>query len=274
MASEQGEPPASTSSNLSDGLPRAILDNMPNPVLVTDQDGQWVWVNPAFERFIGAPSKALIEDNLQNALPDTVRNGLHTGDDEIWQTRQPQISEVLMHDAHGEPHAIAIHKRILEIDGTSLLLHIFRDCTPEKKLQRRLLQLQTRFRAREETIHEQEQELRERATPVLEIGQGIVAVPLSGRLDAFRLHDLTHDVLNAIQRLGAHHLLLDLTGVQHADKVIADHLIKIVRAARLLGSNCALCSVHPMLANFFRSNPAQPFIPCACTSIYVTRSPS
>lgn len=86
------------------------------------------------------------------------------------------------------------------------------------------------------------------AAPVLRVAPGVLVVPLVGRYHAARVHNLTSDVLAAVQRQQAHTLILDVTGLVDADARVADYLSRAAAAVRLLGTRCVLAGVTPALA--------------------------
>ena len=94
----------------------------------------------------------------------------------------------------------------------------------------------------------QTQEILELSTPVIEIWQGIVAVPLIGSLDSERAQHLMEELLERIVATHARFALLDITGVPGVDTQIAQHLIETIGAVRLLGSRVILTGVSPAIA--------------------------
>lgn len=97
-------------------------------------------------------------------------------------------------------------------------------------------------------IEAQQQEIQALSTPVLQIWDRVLALPLIGRLDAQRAANLMEDLLRAIVETRAEHVLLDVTGVPQVDTQAAGYLRDVVRAARLLGSRCALVGISPTIA--------------------------
>ena len=90
--------------------------------------------------------------------------------------------------------------------------------------------------------------IRELATPVLQIWDGVIVLPLIGVVDTHRANDIMERVLRSIGELSARYVILDLTGVDIVDTKTADHIIKVVRAAQLLGSTCILTGIQPAVA--------------------------
>ncbi len=104
------------------------------------------------------------------------------------------------------------------------------------------------LKAREETIRRQQQELLELSTPVVELWEGILALPLIGTLDSARTQVVMESLLQAIVRTGAALAIIDITGVPTVDTLVAQHLLKTVAAARLMGADCIISGIRPQIA--------------------------
>lgn len=102
--------------------------------------------------------------------------------------------------------------------------------------------------SREEVIHRQQQELMELSTPVVKIWDGVVAVPLIGTLDSARTQVVMENLLEQIVRNSASVAIIDITGVPTVDTLVAQHLIKTVAAARLMGAECIISGIRPQIA--------------------------
>lgn len=103
-------------------------------------------------------------------------------------------------------------------------------------------------RTREEVIRRQQQELLELSTPVVKIWDGVLAVPLIGTLDSERTQVVMENLLQRIVETGAQVAIVDITGVPTVDTLVAQHLIKTVQAARLMGADCVISGIRPQIA--------------------------
>lgn len=90
--------------------------------------------------------------------------------------------------------------------------------------------------------------IRHLSVPVLPVDAGLLVIPLIGILDKQRLDDLRRQALSAIQTYAARRLLLDITGVSLLDREVAESLLSIMQAARLLGAEVALVGIRPEVA--------------------------
>jgi rsbT co-antagonist protein RsbR len=103
-------------------------------------------------------------------------------------------------------------------------------------------------RTREDVIGRQQQELLELSTPVVELWEGILALPLIGTLDSARTQIVMENLLERIVTSGAEIAIIDITGVPTVDTLVAQHLIKTISAARLMGADCILSGIRPQIA--------------------------
>jgi rsbT co-antagonist protein RsbR len=103
-------------------------------------------------------------------------------------------------------------------------------------------------RAREEVIVRQQMEMIELSTPVVKLWDGIVALPLIGTLDSARTNVVMESLLQQIVSTGAEIAIIDITGVPTVDTLVAQHLLKTVAAARLMGADCIISGIRPQIA--------------------------
>ncbi|HET9491259.1 MAG TPA: STAS domain-containing protein [Methylomirabilota bacterium] len=101
---------------------------------------------------------------------------------------------------------------------------------------------------REDIILRQQQELLELSTPVVQLWDGIVALPLIGTLDSARTQVVMETLLQRIVETGAAIAIIDITGVPTVDTLVAQHLLKTVAAARLMGADCIISGIRPQIA--------------------------
>jgi rsbT co-antagonist protein RsbR len=111
-----------------------------------------------------------------------------------------------------------------------------------------LLTTEAYQKGREEVILRQQQDMFELSTPVVELWQGILALPLIGTLDSNRTQVVMENLLSRIVATGAGIAILDITGVPTVDTLVAQHLLKTVAAARLMGAECIISGIRPQIA--------------------------
>jgi rsbT co-antagonist protein RsbR len=106
---------------------------------------------------------------------------------------------------------------------------------------------------KEKTIYAQEAELRETATPITQIWDGVLTLPIIGTLDSSRTMLVMEALLNRIAQDRAQAVVMDLTGVKNIDSQVSHHLIQMVRAVQLMGSDAILTGIRPEIARALTS---------------------
>ena len=103
-------------------------------------------------------------------------------------------------------------------------------------------------KGREEVILRQQQEMLELSTPVVKLWDGVLALPMIGTLDSARTQVVMESLLQRIVETGAEVAIIDITGVPTVDTLVAQHLLKTVTAARLMGAECIISGIRPQIA--------------------------
>jgi rsbT co-antagonist protein RsbR len=103
-------------------------------------------------------------------------------------------------------------------------------------------------KTREEVISRQQEDLLELSTPVVKLWDGILALPMIGTLDSARTQVVMESLLQRIVETGAEVAIIDITGVPTVDTLTAQHLLKTVTAARLMGADCIISGIRPQIA--------------------------
>ncbi|MEV4844113.1 STAS domain-containing protein [Micromonospora matsumotoense] len=111
-----------------------------------------------------------------------------------------------------------------------------------------LLTFETYVQTREGLIADQAEQLLELSTPVVKIWDGVVAVPLVGTLDSARAQVVMERLLQTLVDTGSPYAIIDITGVPAVDTQVAQHILKTVVAARLMGADCIISGIRPQIA--------------------------
>ena len=111
-----------------------------------------------------------------------------------------------------------------------------------------LLTIEAFQRTREDVISRQQQEMLELSTPVVRLWENILALPLIGTLDSARTQIVMQNLLEAIVSTRSDYAIIDITGVPIVDTLVAQHLLKTVAAARLMGADCMISGIRPQIA--------------------------
>ncbi|MFJ5643839.1 STAS domain-containing protein [Streptomyces sp. NPDC093223] len=111
-----------------------------------------------------------------------------------------------------------------------------------------LFTIETYTQTREELITAQAEQLLELSTPVVRLWDGVIAVPLVGTLDSARTQVVMEKLLQALVDTGSEQAIIDITGVPAVDTQVAQHLLKTIVAARLMGAECTVSGISPQIA--------------------------
>ena len=111
-----------------------------------------------------------------------------------------------------------------------------------------LLTMEMYQKGRDDVILSQQRTMLELSTPVVELWKGILALPLIGTLDSERTQLVMESLLTRIVETGASIAIIDITGVPTVDTLVAQHLLKTVAAARLMGADCLISGIRPQIA--------------------------
>ncbi|GIG92059.1 STAS domain-containing protein [Plantactinospora endophytica] len=103
-------------------------------------------------------------------------------------------------------------------------------------------------RSREELLADQAEQLLELSTPVVKLWEGVVAIPLVGTLDSARAQVVMERLLQTLVDTGSPYAIIDITGVPAVDTQVAQHILKTVVAARLMGAECIVSGIRPQIA--------------------------
>ncbi|MFH9404215.1 STAS domain-containing protein [Streptomyces sp. NPDC017638] len=183
---------------------------------------------------IGAPGFTPVRDQLGRMTQNRARSGYAPSQiaDEVAALRLPVMG--LLREEFADPAAPQAQECVLAL---TLLLGTLR-----------LVVMETALDANTELIERQRQQLLEVATPVIKLWEGTVAVPLIGTLDSARSQVVMESLLEAIVDQRARYAILDITGVPTVDSLVAQHLMKTVAAARLMGAECIVSGIRPAIA--------------------------
>jgi len=145
--------------------------------------------------------------------------------------------------------ALAHDKKNITVDDTRDAL-LFLSSTFNELI---LAVFQAYLDEKERTINAQEAELRETATPITEIWDGVLTLPIIGTLDSNRTMLVMEALLNRIAKEHASAVVMDLTGVKNIDSQVSHHLIQMMRAVQLMGSDAILTGIRPEIARALTS---------------------
>jgi rsbT co-antagonist protein RsbR len=212
------------------------------------------WLDAAARELYGRTSRGELERE-QGEIFDALTEGLRAGATALADAPFDQLRGILADVSAARarlgftPRETAIGVFALK-EGLYPLAATGVDLTALLRLvdQLGLLTFETFAAAREAIIAEPAEQLLELSTPVVKLWKGIVAVPLVGTLDSARAQVVMEKLLNTLVETGSEHAIIDITGVPAVDTQVAQHLLKTVVAARLMGAECTISGIRPQIA--------------------------
>ncbi|WP_434426034.1 PAS domain-containing protein [Nannocystis pusilla] len=213
---------------------RAILDNLALSVWIIDPKGDYLFAEGKGLAHFGLTPEMLAGGNILTAFPDnpateTIRAGL-SGQ----HAHYPSVEA----GCDFENWQIPVRARGGEVTA---LVGVTLNVTETRRNER---ELQTRL----EQIERQQQAIRELSTPIIEVWDHVLTLPIIGLVDSVRTAEIMDSLLQAVARSRARFAILDMTGVDVVDTGTASHLLGLIRAIRLLGAEGILTGIHPNIA--------------------------
>jgi rsbT co-antagonist protein RsbR len=133
--------------------------------------------------------------------------------------------------------------------GINFMIMDLRAMAEENRLkEERLLAKQAELEEQLQTIGRQREAIQEMSTPVMEVWDDVLVLPVVGVVDTKRSMDIMDKLLDTIVRSQSKCVIIDITGVEIVDTKTADYLLKVVHAAQLLGARCVLTGINPAVA--------------------------
>ncbi|MEW2084810.1 STAS domain-containing protein [Streptomyces sp. NPDC005283] len=217
------------------------------------------WIGLVAASLSGRISRAEVAHELRelySALLEAIRSGAEDAAAESMSEVRALLTELSRNRARqgSTPSETAISvlalKRVLEpglreggVDKTQAYLQLSRVLDDLS-----LFTIETYTRTREDIISAQADQLMELSTPVVKLWDGVIAVPLVGTLDSARTQVVMEKLLQALVETGSEQAIIDITGVPAVDTQVAQHLLKTIVAARLMGAECTVSGVRPQIA--------------------------
>jgi rsbT co-antagonist protein RsbR len=191
------------------------------------------------------------------AVYDNYVDALETGSIETLKAYARDLSERIIRRGVETHEVLGIVLLLRDVLGRSLLLNYDHD----RDLLRRILDAYepaanriavtvgvSFVEERERVIREQQEAIRELSTPVLQVRDRLLILPIIGAVDPGRARQLTEQMLGAIQQNRARVVVIDITGVVDVDVTVANHLVQTVEAARLMGASCVITGLSSRIA--------------------------
>ncbi|APR77707.1 RsbR, positive regulator of sigma-B [Minicystis rosea] len=242
-----------------ESLYRQIIDALPIGVMVVNQQIETLHMNPTHSRFIGGITQHT-KDDAANAYGIFELDGV---------TPLPMESSGMVRGLRGEDVEEEVIVRNSRISGdkrmqaawsplrdeagnvfaaVGCMLDVTVQRALEAELRTRNEQLAAGEEAKSQLIDRLRYSIDELSNPVLEVWEGVLAMPIIGVVDSRRTADMVQRLLGEVARTQASFVIVDLTGVDIVDTKTADHLMKLMRKVEIIGARCVLTGIRPAVA--------------------------
>ena len=226
-------------TNLSDEMLfylASIVENSEDAIIGKTLDGQIISWNHAAEKLYGFTAEEAKDQPISIIVPPEHRN---------------ELMQILQKTGRGERVALHETKRMRK-DGqqidVSLIVSPIKDAAGKIIGASSIARDISERKHAEAVIARQQQEILEISTPVVQLWPGILALPLIGTLDSPRTQTVMERLLGRIVETGSAIAIIDITGVPTVDTMVAQHLLKTIAAARLMGTDCMISGIRPAIA--------------------------
>jgi rsbT co-antagonist protein RsbR len=242
-------------------LLEAMVNNLADGVVVSNSEGVLTRLNPAVARIIGGPTGTTPGD-----LSDVVGVFRADGHTPFPESEQPLFRALRGEAVEGEEMFVRHRDRpegvfilasaspLISDDGRSMgAVSIFHDITDRKRWEKELEKQLTSEREKNEILEQMQMAIQELSTPVLELWDDVLALPVIGIVDSKRSAEMMERLLEEVVRRQSQFVIIDITGVEVVDTATADRFMKLVTAVEYLGAKCMLTGTRGQVAQTLAS---------------------
>lgn len=220
-------------SALEGAMLRAIITNLNIIVWLMEKDGRCTYHQGKGLASIGMPQHSLVGQNIRELYRDLDSAPI----DRVFDGTL-EFSNTEVHGACFENWMIPMPNAAGEID---VMLALSQNVTEQRRGEMALREKLAQIEAQQQTI-------RALSTPIIEVWDRVLTLPIIGIVDGARAAEIMDNLLQAVTATRARFAILDMTGVQEIDDATAGHLVGLIRAIRLLGAEGVITGIHPNIA--------------------------
>jgi rsbT co-antagonist protein RsbR len=231
-------------------LLQSVLDTLTDPIFVKDLQHRWIVCNQTFCTLLGKPQDAIIGKSDPDFFPPDQIKVFWDGDDAVTSTGTSIENEEDITGPDGVVRSIWTRKFPLYDAAHNVigLCGIITDISEIRRRREQITLLEQQIADKMRVIDAQTSLLDQLSVPVIQVWESILLIPLVGVIDSRRASQVLTSLLEAIARIGAQIVILDVTGVPVVDTSVASHLVRAIQSAQLLGCQSLLVGISPEIA--------------------------
>ncbi len=239
---------AQNDEKMSAGYARSLIEASLDPLVTISPEGKVTDVNNATVEVTGIPREKLIGTDFSDYFtePGKAREGYQL----VFSKGTVKDYPLTIRRKDGNLTDVLYNATVYR-DSSGKVAGVFaaaRDITAQKKTEEELAKANQTLRAEVEERRRAEKAILELSTPVLQLREGLLILPIIGILDSIRARQLTEQLLHSIRDNRAKVAVVDITGVPAVDSKVANHLLQTAEAARLMGAKVILTGLSPEVA--------------------------
>jgi len=227
-----------------------VIDTFNDPIFVKDLQHRWIACNQSFCMLLGQPHEVVIGRSDPDFWQPEQAEIFWRMDDEVIASGKQNANEELLTSADGMLRTIWTRKYPLKNKRGDVigLCGIITDISEIRRRQDEVAALEAEIQSQVELIQSQAAMLDELSVPVIQVWQDILLLPLVGVIESRRAAQVMESLLEAVGRMGAQIVIIDITGVAVVDTAVAGYLVRAVQATQLLGCQSILVGISPEIA--------------------------
>jgi len=222
-------------TEIDEKLRRQILDQIPSPVMAVNRNFEVIYLNESAAQFTNKSMKDMIGKKCYEVF-----DSLHCNSGDCCMKKAVENNKAFSDRTEtkvgGQMIPVEYHAVPLKNDEGDIVggLEYFIDITERVRY--------------EERLKEQSNTIRQMSTPTIKLWEGVLVLPIVGVVDSMRAQHMMESMLNKIMETYSRVIIMDIHGVAAVDTAVANHLIKITKATKLMGCECIVSGISPAVA--------------------------
>ena len=225
---------------------RALFDAAHDAFFIIDLEGNYIDVNPAACQMVGYTRHELLTMNMMNLVPPEYPRQPLAARQAMW--RRGGRLEIPLVAKTDERVPVDMTFGVIQYHGREAVLGVCRDVAEKKRAEEQIKAYQVELEDKVRLLEAQQAAIHELSTPVIQVWEGVLMLPLIGVVDSNRARQIMETLLTSIVETRSEIVILDISGVPLVDMAVANHLIKTVQAAQMLGARGIVTGLSPKVA--------------------------